>query len=336
MIVLLLIVPIESAGFGFPKVDLPNIGGDLGKAGEELKTGIGNLNPAGVSEELWGEGGRLAYTSAAAVMSKRSPTGEPLSDAQKSALRPYFCALVDKVTVHWATPPLDEWAANNFRVRLDDPETVAQTYGYDIYFKYRSGEYDSELPTIVHELVHVQQFEKYGSSFSNFGYHYFKNYKKANLNYLNNDMEVEANQREDSFTAGTLPTVSCETSSSPTDIFPGQLQIPVGASSSTFQNGDAILLRTRANHFLNTDNGVGPTVKLSPAANRDPSVSDEVWWVERIAGSGPVQNGDAILLRTRASRFLNTDNGVGPVVKLSPAANRDPSVSDEIWWVELV
>jgi hypothetical protein len=109
-----------------------------------------------------------------------------------------------------------------------------------------------------------------------------------------------------------------------------------GSSLSAVQNSDAILLRTRNNHYLNTDNGVGPAVKMSPAANHDPSVSDEIWWVERLAGSGTVQNGDAILLRTRNNHYLNTDNGVGPAVKMSPAANHDPSVSDEIWWVELV
>jgi hypothetical protein len=172
--------------------------------GEELRRwrdNIRNLNPAGVSEELWGEGGRFAYPAAAAIMSKRSPTGEPLSDAHKSALRPFFGAVVDKVTVHWGTPPLDKWAADNFSVKLEDTDTEAQTFGYDIYIKYRMGEQGAEyeLTGLAHELVHVQQFERYGNSFSNFGYHYFKEYKQANLQYAANDMEEEAYSRQAEF-----------------------------------------------------------------------------------------------------------------------------------------
>lgn len=77
--------------------------------GEELRRwrdNVRNLDPAGVSEELWGEGGRFAYPAAAAIMSKRSPTGEPLSNSYRAVLRPYYGDTVDKVTIHWATPPL--------------------------------------------------------------------------------------------------------------------------------------------------------------------------------------------------------------------------------------
>lgn len=52
-------------------------------------------------------------------MSKRSPTGEPLSEEYKAVLRPYFGQTVDKVTIHWTTPPLDEWAADNFKISLE-------------------------------------------------------------------------------------------------------------------------------------------------------------------------------------------------------------------------
>ena len=100
------------------------------------------------------------------------------------------------------------------------------------------------------------------------------------------------------------------------------------------QHGDAILLRTRSHRFLNTDNGVGPGVKMTRIDNRSPEVSDEMWWIERLSGAGVLRHGDAILLRTRSARFLNTDNGTGPSVKMTGNNNRNPTVSDEIWWVE--
>jgi len=173
-------------------------------AGEELRRwrdNVRNLSPAGVSEELWGEGGRFAYPAGAAIMSKRSPTGVPLADSYKGALRPYFGDVVDRVTIHWATPPLDEWAADKFSISLEDTDTEAQTFGHDIYVKYGEGEKatEDELSLLAHELVHALQYEKYGRSFSNFGYHYFKEYKKAGLDYSGNDMEEEAYRRQEEF-----------------------------------------------------------------------------------------------------------------------------------------
>lgn len=165
--------------------------------GEELRRwrdNVHDLNPGGVSEELWGEAGRFAYPAAAAIMSKRSPTGEPLSNRYKGILRIFAGDLVDRITLHWRTPPLDEWAADNFTIRLSKVDTSAQTFGYDVYIREQKGglsEFD-ELKLIGHELVHVGQFSKYGGSYSNFGYHYFKGYKQSGMNYDNIPMEQEA------------------------------------------------------------------------------------------------------------------------------------------------
>ncbi len=169
--------------------------------GEELRRwreNVLDLDPTGVSEELWGEAGRYAYPSAAAIMSKRSPTGEPLPGDYKMVLKPYFGDTVEKVTIHWSTNPLDKWAADKFKVTFTSVDTEAQTYGHDIYIKYAKGEMDREyeLTMVIHELVHVQQYERHGNSYSNFGYHYFKHYKRANLNYENNTMEKEAYQTQ--------------------------------------------------------------------------------------------------------------------------------------------
>ncbi|HEY9837936.1 MAG TPA: hypothetical protein V6D27_13690, partial [Vampirovibrionales bacterium] len=54
---------------------------------------------------------------------------------------------------------------------------------------------------LSHELIHCQQHERLGS-LGNFGYHYFKEYKKAGEIYRNNQLEVEAFEFEKEFAEG--------------------------------------------------------------------------------------------------------------------------------------
>ena len=168
----------------------------------EWRQKVANVNPAGVSEEIWGEAGRFAYPAGAAIMAKRSPTGEPLSIDHKAALRPYFGELVDRVAIHWGTPPLDEWAADRYSISLEDTDTIAQTYGHDIYVRYGKGDkgVEATLADLAHELYHAGQYEKHGTSYSNFGYHYFKGFKKAGMSYASNPMEMEAFAFAEEFT----------------------------------------------------------------------------------------------------------------------------------------
>ena len=154
----------------------------------------------GLSEEAWGEAGRIAYVSAAATMARRSPTGESLDASLKNALRPHFGGLVDRVTLHWGTPGLDKWSANKIGINLSGTESDGQTYGRDIYLDLQKPSSYSQyvVKLIIHEMVHSAQYKKWGSSLSNFGYHYFKNYKKAGQNYENNPLEKEAKERANS------------------------------------------------------------------------------------------------------------------------------------------
>ncbi|QDT98026.1 hypothetical protein [Gimesia aquarii] len=173
---------------------------ELENAGREIKDvweKIRNLNPPNASEELWGEAGRVAYVTAAKIMAKRSSTGEALPANIKHKLRPFYDDLVDRVTVHWGTPTLDEWAAAKFKVRLTDTESDAQTYGYDIYTRWQKGEHSDEdvCDLMSHELMHSRQYERFRKSLSNFGYQYFKEYKRSNQNYRNNKLEVEAYEK---------------------------------------------------------------------------------------------------------------------------------------------
>ena len=182
---------------GFFQDPKGTIAGEFENLGEELRRwqdNVANLDPAGVSEELWGEAGRFAYAAGAEIMAKRSPTGVPVQANYKDALRPHFGDLVDRVTLHWGTDPLDKWAADKFSISMTDVHTAAQTFGYDIYIRQHQGaeSVEDELALLAHELVHTEQFARLGDSYSNFGYHYFKNYKKANQEYAGNKMEREA------------------------------------------------------------------------------------------------------------------------------------------------
>ena len=156
-----------------------------------------------ISEEAWGEAGRLAYPAAAAIMNGRSPSGEPLTDRLKYALRPVFGDLVDRVTIHWGITLLDEWSSQNFGINISGTESEGQTYGHDVFMRQNESTYNDRgetremLKTLTHELVHVVQYRRWDSSLSNFGYHYFKKYKQANQSYENNEVEAEANQVAD-------------------------------------------------------------------------------------------------------------------------------------------
>lgn len=177
--------------------EVRNLGENVQKALDKLR----DVDPAGASEETWGEAGRVAYLAAAQIMKRRSPRGETLDESTKRRLRREYRELVDRVTIHWGVSTLDEWAAAKFKIRLTDTDSVAQTYGYDVYTRWNRGEQSSTyiLSLLSHELMHSRQYEQYGKSLSNFGYHYFKEYKKANQNYANNRLEREAFEMESRF-----------------------------------------------------------------------------------------------------------------------------------------
>ena len=159
------------------------------------------IDRASLSEEAWGESGRALYPAAAATMSARNSNRpqESLSSAEKSALRPYFGSLVDRVRISYGADPLNEWNGPfGSTISLGGADADAQTYGLRIYVKSskENMEQRERLRLLIHELVHADQYEDYGSSLANFGYHYFKGYKRANQTYEDNKMEVEAYLRE--------------------------------------------------------------------------------------------------------------------------------------------
>lgn len=151
----------------------------------------------------WCETGRFIYPAAAVFMEARavfegkSSTG--LNPRLKSALRPLFGSLVDRIRVTWNIKLLDEWARDETGIELSGTESVGQAYGYNVYIRYPESELTDPQRTrsilwlLIHELVHVEQYEKAGGSLSDFGCSYAVGYANANMSYDRNEMERQAN-----------------------------------------------------------------------------------------------------------------------------------------------
>jgi hypothetical protein len=152
-----------------------------------------------VSEKAWGEAGAAGYTIAQRWMLANNGKSRSLDKTQKHYLRPHFGDLVDRVRVVYNANMIDEWSAAGFSIK--QTRSRGQTFGHRIYLNpsYRKGD-SSQLITLAHELVHVKQFERYGSTYGKFGFHYFREYKRAGQNYRNNKLEKEAYNFDCQFT----------------------------------------------------------------------------------------------------------------------------------------
>jgi hypothetical protein len=152
---------------------------------------------ARADDQIWGEFGRRAYPAAAAIQLQRYPNSRTLSTAFRSALaanKLYGDIDLSRVFVHWGARPINEWTVGGKTVDMLMKGTVGQTFGYDIYliYPYMSPMDGIRVEKLVHELTHVRQYVRLRSSLENFGYYYFRDYRRANNDYYNNAMEAEA------------------------------------------------------------------------------------------------------------------------------------------------
>jgi hypothetical protein len=148
-----------------------------------------------ISEAAWGEAGSSAYKAAAATMRGRHGSSVGLDDIQKKYLRPHYGNLVDQVVVVYNAKMMNEWTALGKKIPLGGVESAAQTYCNRIYVRdsYQKGNRD-QLLLLAHELRHSQQCQELGGE-GKFGYHYFREYKRAGLSYENNALELSAQER---------------------------------------------------------------------------------------------------------------------------------------------
>lgn len=153
------------------------------------------------AENQWGNAGGAGYPAAAQWMRANNGSSQGLDETQKRYLRPHFGNLVDRVAVVYNANLMDEWSALGYRINLG--ESAAQTYCERIYVDdpYKSGDF-SQIELLAHELTHSKQCEQLGGA-GKFGYHYFREYKRAGQTYENNRLEREAFDFEKQF-AGWL------------------------------------------------------------------------------------------------------------------------------------
>jgi hypothetical protein len=155
---------------------------------------------AEAAEEAWAIAGRTGYPAAARWMESNNGRSQSLDETQKQYLRPWFDDLVDRVAVIYNANLMDEWSAAGYRIDVGDSH---QTYCWRIYIDdpYQTGGINQifdQLVDLSHELVHSRQCENLGSEV-NFGYQYFREFKRAGQSYRNNVMEQEAYNLESEF-----------------------------------------------------------------------------------------------------------------------------------------
>ena len=145
-----------------------------------------------VAEQVWGESGSSAYQAAASTMRGRNGGSQGLDEVQKKYLRPHFGDLVDRVAIIYGARMLDQWSAFGKEINLSGVDTAAQTYCNRIYVRdsYKPNDFQ-QLVTLSHEMTHSKQCEQLGGE-GKFGFHYFREFKRAGQNYENNKLEREA------------------------------------------------------------------------------------------------------------------------------------------------
>jgi hypothetical protein len=144
-------------------------------------------------DEAWGQAGAVAYQAAAKTMLVRNNSGKrSLDNFQKRYLRGNFINLLDRVSIVYEAELMDRWNVGGIAIHLGAVDSTAQTYCDRIYLRdpYQP-ENIQQLIVLAHEMVHVRQCQQFGG-IEQFGYAYFKEYKRANQKYERNKLEREA------------------------------------------------------------------------------------------------------------------------------------------------
>jgi len=150
-----------------------------------------------IVEDLWGEAGQSAYKAASEIMYRTNGSAQALDYEQKRWLRPLHGSLVDRVSVIYNSRMMERWGipGTGKDVVLNSPESEGQRYCNRIYIRasYQPGNVD-QIYLLAHELEHSAQCERLGGM-GKFGWHYFREYKRAGMSYENNKFESEARSR---------------------------------------------------------------------------------------------------------------------------------------------
>jgi hypothetical protein len=188
---------VETAQAGCGWLDVTCKDSGIRQTGRDIDPTKHIPGSAAFAENRWGDAGGAGYPAAAQWMRANNGGSQGLDENQKNYLRPHFGGLVDQVVVIYNANLMDEWSALGMRVDVDD--SAAQTYCNRIYVDdpYQLND-NNQLVLLAHELTHSKQCQQLGGE-GKFGYHYFREYKRANQNYENNKLEKEAFDFENYF-----------------------------------------------------------------------------------------------------------------------------------------
>lgn len=123
----------------------------------------------------------------------RQRLAQPLDTTAQYYLRPWFGALVDSVRVVWQAKLNDRLVLGR---RVVGQGSRAQTYGYQIYVAPSQSPRDPgdplQLLLLAHELVHTEQFMRYGARLTRFCQAYVAAWEHSAGVYADNPLEQEA------------------------------------------------------------------------------------------------------------------------------------------------
>jgi hypothetical protein len=136
-------------------------------------------------------------------MASRYPTDASIPRTDREALRADFGSVVDRASITFGAAPIDSVTVGGQDLTFDE-STTAQTFGEHIYVRspLASLSDDERLRLEIHELTHVQQYERFGSSLYAMGFNYFQDYAQAGFSYRNNELERQAYGNEDDLLPG--------------------------------------------------------------------------------------------------------------------------------------
>jgi len=124
------------------------------------------------------------------VVWARSPSSKPMPPELRDQLRPWFGDLVDTTRVSWNAQLLGRWRVLGHDLVFDD-DTIAQTFGNEIYIR-ESPTFDNrQIALIGHELTHTTQYREHGGIIE-FAREYCEAFYDASFSYRHNELEIEA------------------------------------------------------------------------------------------------------------------------------------------------
>jgi len=121
-------------------------------------------------------------------------------------LAPHFPNVpLDKVRVTWNAKLLSDSGNTLIQLFNKNKKYDGQTFGFDVYIaspapkncnlKNMDADDLKAVSVLIHELVHVEQFVKYGGKLETFGDKYIRGFFDADRIYENNPLEKEAYEK---------------------------------------------------------------------------------------------------------------------------------------------